>query len=237
MGQRLTWPTATDDLFFRTGAGILSGAGTGTDGVLALVRRSGGTVTKFTLVQGTVLQHNGVLLASVSGGKGTVSSDGGEVSISNPSLSYSMWGPNVTSVTSNRQPVPFVKDGDYLYVNKQPPLRIMTGSVVATPVSSTSEKVVWSTNVPANSLVIYGTTPSYGMASPFDATLTTAHQATLTGLAPATTYHYRVISRLADGSGVISDDQVFTTQADPGKPKQGFQIGEPKLSAVESALL
>lgn len=233
VGQRLTWAAATDDLFFRTNTGILSGEGTGTDGALALVRRSGGVVTKFTLAQGAVLQHNGVLLASVSGGKATVSSDGTEVSISNPSLSYGIWGPMVASVTSNRQPVPFVKDGDYVYVNQAPPLRVITGSIVATPVSPISERVVWNTNVPANSLVIYGTTSSYGMVSPLDATLTTAHQMALMGLVPATTYHYRVVSRLADGSGVISEDQVFTTQSDGEKPKPPIPTGGEKLPAVE----
>jgi hypothetical protein len=68
--------------------------------------------------------------------------------------------------------------------------------VAVTPLSSTSVEVTWTTPVAASSQVEYGTSagPPYPFSSTFDATQVTEHSVTLTGLTPATTYHFRPVS-------------------------------------------
>lgn len=72
--------------------------------------------------------------------------------------------------------------------------------------------VWWSTNVPATSLVMYGTTEAYGEQVVADGDRS-AHNVTLPGLACGTEYHYRAVSSAPDGSVVSTDDEVFTTSA------------------------
>jgi hypothetical protein len=83
-------------------------------------------------------------------------------------------------------------------------------AVTATPTTTTAT-IAWTTAVPANSQVAYGTTTSYGSSSALNSSLVTAHSATLTSLTAGTTYHYRVLS--ADSTGVLVSglDNVFTT--------------------------
>jgi len=85
-------------------------------------------------------------------------------------------------------------------------------SVTATPTTTTAT-ITWTSAVPANSQVAYGTTTSYGSSSALNSNLVTTHSATLTSLTAGTTYHYRVLS--ADSTGVLVTglDNVFTTPA------------------------
>jgi glucose/arabinose dehydrogenase/PKD repeat protein len=62
--------------------------------------------------------------------------------------------------------------------------------------------ITWRTNVPADSQVLYGTTPTYGSATALDRTLVTSHSVTINGLARKTTYHFQVLSR--DTAGNLS---------------------------------
>ena len=71
--------------------------------------------------------------------------------------------------------------------------------------------VTWTTNVAADTQLEYGTTTAYGATTPLDTALTVTHSATLTGLAPRTTYHYRVLSRDYAGRQTVSADRTFTT--------------------------
>ncbi len=59
--------------------------------------------------------------------------------------------------------------------------------------------VTWTTDEPSSSRVDYGTNPNSLTSSATSPGMTTSHSVTLTGLASATTYHYRVTS--IDGSG------------------------------------
>lgn len=68
----------------------------------------------------------------------------------------------------------------------------------------------WVTDQPATGEVQYGETSTYGTTKT-DSNQTTQHAITLSGLKPATTYHYRVISTNAQGVEVRTDDQTFTT--------------------------
>ena len=84
-------------------------------------------------------------------------------------------------------------------------------AVSAGPITGTSAIVGWTTNVPATSQVAFGPTAAYGGVTPLDEALVIAHAQTLTGLIPATRYHYQVLSTDAGGSSVASADFTFTT--------------------------
>ncbi len=84
-------------------------------------------------------------------------------------------------------------------------------SAVTATTTTTTATITWTTVVPANSQIAYGTTTNYGSSSALNSNLVTAHSATLTSLTAGTTYHYRVLS--ADSTGVLVTglDNVFTT--------------------------
>ena len=76
-----------------------------------------------------------------------------------------------------------------------------------------SAVITWTTQVPANSVVEYGLTTSYGSTST-DPALVTSHSRTLTGLTPGTTYHFRAMSTNAAATA-SSADFTFTTSSAP----------------------
>ena len=84
-------------------------------------------------------------------------------------------------------------------------------SAVTATTTTTTATITWTTAVPANSQITYGTTTSYGSSSALNSNLVTTHSAALTSLTAGTTYHYRVLS--ADSTGVLVTglDNVFTT--------------------------
>jgi hypothetical protein len=86
-------------------------------------------------------------------------------------------------------------------------------SAVTATTTTTTATITWTTVVPANSQITYGTTTSYGSSSALNSNLVTTHSAILTSLTAGTTYHYRVLS--ADSTGVLVTglDNVFTTPA------------------------
>lgn len=86
----------------------------------------------------------------------------------------------------------------------------------------TKAVIGWTTNNAADTVVKYGLAASYGSA----ATGTgggTGHQATLTGLKPATTYHYQAVSKDVYGQTKASADATFTTL--PAPAVVGFSPG------------
>jgi len=82
-------------------------------------------------------------------------------------------------------------------------------------ISSASATINWITDEGATSQVEYGTTTAYGSNSVLNSTLVTSHSRTLSGLAPVTTYHYRVKSSDAAGNLATSADNTFTTSPPP----------------------
>lgn len=80
-------------------------------------------------------------------------------------------------------------------------------------ITSTGATITWTTSAPADSQVQYGTTTSYGSATPVSATRQTSHSVTLSGLAAGTTYQYRVRSVDAGGTVALSGNFSFATQA------------------------
>lgn len=83
----------------------------------------------------------------------------------------------------------------------------------ATNITGSTARVTWTTNEASTSRVEYGLTTSYGSSTTLDATLVTAHSVALTGLAPNTTYNYRVHSIDAAGNERIGSNATFTTTA------------------------
>jgi hypothetical protein len=87
----------------------------------------------------------------------------------------------------------------------------ISGVGVAT--TANSAKVTWTTAVPSDSLVEYGTTALYGSVSPLAPAMVLVRSMTLTGLNPGTTYHFRVRSRDSGGVLVIGPDSTFLVPA------------------------
>lgn len=91
---------------------------------------------------------------------------------------------------------------------------IITG-VGYTNTTTSGVTIYWTTNEPATSQVEYGLTTGYGSASTLDTALVTAHSVALIGLAPGTTYHYRVKSMDSGANQGVSGDFIFTTAVPP----------------------
>src|SRR5581483_2454837 len=101
---------------------------------------------------------------------------------------------------------------DFTAPDTTPPV---ISSVTAASIVSNGARIAWSTNELSDSKVDYGLTATYGSSTAVDLTLTTLHSQTLTGLLPATLYHYRVSSRDAAGNLSSSPDATFTTLPPP----------------------
>jgi len=94
-----------------------------------------------------------------------------------------------------------------------PPPATAISNVASGNLTTTSATVTWTTNVSADSRVDFGTTSAYGLTVT-NATVVTSHSMNVTGLAPATTYHFKVTSQ-ANGSVASSGDLTFTTANAP----------------------
>ncbi len=92
--------------------------------------------------------------------------------------------------------------------------------VLVTGITQTAATVSWTTNEPSSTQVEYGASTAYGALAPASPNTTpiTSHSQGLTGLTPATLYHYRVRSRDSAGNEAISPDFTFTTAADTTAP-------------------
>ena len=86
-------------------------------------------------------------------------------------------------------------------------------AVTAGLITASAVSISWTTNTASDSQVSYGTTTAYGSSSTLAASLVTAHAVAISGLSPATTYHYEVLSRDGQGNLANSADFTFTTQA------------------------
>jgi glucose/arabinose dehydrogenase/PKD repeat protein len=85
-------------------------------------------------------------------------------------------------------------------------------------ITVSSAQINWTTNEPSTSRVEYGLTSSYGLSTALDSSLVTAHSVALTGLAPNTTYNYRIRTIDAAGNERISGNATFRTAVDNVAP-------------------
>ena len=100
-------------------------------------------------------------------------------------------------------------------------------------VTAEGATVVWETDVPSSSRVIYGETPLMGFEAG-DGSPKTLHEVRLTGLKPNTTYFYYVISELPPEGDFPSDMpryvwsgiNSFKTAPPPGKPFKFVVYGD-----------
>lgn len=90
---------------------------------------------------------------------------------------------------------------------------VLVGTPYEDHIQPTSVQIHWTTDVASTSTVRYGTTTAYG-DSATDGALVTAHTITLTGLSPATVYHYSVGSTDVNGTN-FSADLLFSTASAP----------------------
>ncbi len=100
--------------------------------------------------------------------------------------------------------------------------------VTSIDVTNSAATITWTTNEAADTMVQYGASSDYGSATTLDAEMRTSHAQTLVGLTAATVYHFRVISKDADGNVAVSDDFAFTTTDTP-------DTTAPVISAVASS--
>ena len=108
-----------------------------------------------------------------------------------------------------------------LLANKDSSATSTKSSIAITGVSATNVispsgqiqamEIKWTTNVPVMSQVDYGISFPYGNKTPLDPTLVINHDVILNGLAPHTTFHYRVRSRTDMGDESVSPDYMFAT--------------------------
>jgi hypothetical protein len=114
-----------------------------------------------------------------------------------------------------------------------------TGTTIPAPVISNvqslntttdSAEIRWNTDLPADSLVEYGTTNSLGSFSPIGTAMVTSHAVSLNNLTPDTTYRYRVTSRNVDGEATVSALRTFTTEA-----IIAVDVDPPVISNVQSS--
>jgi len=85
-------------------------------------------------------------------------------------------------------------------------------NVATSQLGTNSVTIAWTTNEVADSKVTYGTACSALTSNSADATLTTSHMRSLTGLSQNTTYCYRVVSKDAAGNEALSATAQFTTK-------------------------
>ncbi len=79
--------------------------------------------------------------------------------------------------------------------------------------------ISWTTNEPASSTVIFGTTATYDGGQVGSSALVTSHSVQLVGLSSDQTYHYRVISLDGDQNSASSNDKTFNTSSTPDTTK------------------
>jgi hypothetical protein len=105
--------------------------------------------------------------------------------------------------------------GDNTFTTAAPAPPPVISNVAAGTITTTGTTITWMTNVASSSQVDYGTSISYSSSSARDSTPVTTHSQVLNGLAPATTYHYRVKSADSSGNLGTSGDNTFTTATPP----------------------
>ncbi len=98
-------------------------------------------------------------------------------------------------------------------------------NIAVSSITSSGATITWTTNVTADSQVMYGTTASLGSATTPNPTLVINHNVALSGLTANTTYFFHVMSMDASGNMAASNISNFTTTA-------GGSGGAPLISNV-----
>ena len=99
-------------------------------------------------------------------------------------------------------------------------------NVAHSPQTNGTANVTWNTNEASDSRVDYGTNPSNLNLSQSSSGLVTSHNLQLTGLAPNTTYHYRV----------TSSDAASNSTTDPNPPAAPRSFTTPSTSLIDTTV-
>jgi hypothetical protein len=92
------------------------------------------------------------------------------------------------------------------------PILPVISNISVSNITRDSATITWTTDMPSDSRVEYGTTTSYGSLVT-DPTLTTSHSIILTNLTIETTYHFKVTSTNSYGFSSSSGDNTFTAKS------------------------
>ena len=118
---------------------------------------------------------------------------------------------HLTATSTDAKGNQAIYEGDCTTLAQAAAAELTISGIQVSSITDLRATISWVTDNPATSQVEYGTTNAYGSTTPLDESLTASHNTTLTGLAPATTYHFKVKSKDASGNEVASQDQTFTT--------------------------
>lgn len=115
------------------------------------------------------------------------------------------------------------QSGDLTFRTLPPPAPPVISDILVINITDTSAIVIWRTDIPATSLVEFGETAAYDRSTG-SAGFVTEHSVPLTGLTPATLYHFRVGSTEASGLASFSGDHTFVTLSDATPPSNVFNF-------------
>ena len=119
---------------------------------------------------------------------------------------------HITAISTDANENQAIYEGDFTTLAQAAITELAISGIQISNITDVRATISWITDNPATGQVEYGTTNTYGSTTPIDESLTTSHSTTLTGLAPNTTYHFKVTSKDASGNEVASQDQTFTTR-------------------------
>src|SRR6185436_5057977 len=97
-------------------------------------------------------------------------------------------------------------------------------NVAVSNITYTAATVSWSTDEAADAQVDYGLTAGYGSQTVVSPALVTAHSVVVSGLSPATQYHFQVKSRDGSANLAVLGDFTFTTATVPPGPAPSLLI-------------
>ncbi len=124
-----------------------------------------------------------------------------------PSLSVTSTSPTTTSTVTKPiiETPPTVTEPP---VSDTLPLMILVQEV--TLLTTSTAKIVWTTNKPSHGTISYGTTNQYGQAI-HATTEKNVHALLLTDLTPGTNYFYKIVAETTDGKQATVENQEFNT--------------------------
>ncbi len=134
--------------------------------------------------------------------------------IASDALTVTATVPPTPSGGSNDSPGPIPAGECRVNCNPGPTILLKINGAQVVEVGATTARIVWTTNIAADSRVEYGQTRSYGGTQSL-ATLTTSHSISLTGLVVGHTYYVKITS-LGSGQSV-SDESISFFTAPPAQ--------------------
>ncbi len=103
---------------------------------------------------------------------------------------------------------------------------LLISGITVLNIGETSAKIEWETNVAAMGQVEYGETEAYGLTTPMEQQPATKHSATLSNLAPTTSYCFRLKVKDTSGNEATAESgRTFVTSSLPQGVSEGIENG------------